>query len=393
VNRALAVLLVTVFLNIAGFSLILPLLPFYGKAFGASPFAVASLFAAYSFGSVFGEIFWGRRSDAMGRKPILVMTTAAAAVSYVAFAYAPNLPAAIAIRIVSGFFSGTFGVVQGTIADITPPAERARNMGYFGASFNLGFATGPAIGGLLATPAAGLPGFRAPIFAAAVLAAAASIWAALVLAETSPRHGVKRPAISYGEAFRYVGAHPMILRLFLIAFCGIAAFASMEAVFGMWTARNFGWSTREVGLTFLIVGGAGLLVQALLIGPLVARFGEARIIVGGLVILILATLLPPLLRMPQASVLLMAMLMVGHSLTFPNAGALVSRSTPPDRQGSVMGLNMASNAASRIVAPPFFGWVYGMSADAPYFSCALLIAAMLPVAWSVVSIRDGEARA
>src|SRR5438552_1389423 len=137
-NRALALLLVTVFLNIAGFSLILPLLPFYGKAFGASSFEVASLFAAYSFGSVFGEIFWGRRSDAMGRKPILVMTTAGAAVSYLAFAFASSFAMAIVIRIISGFFSGTFGVVQGTIADITPPAERARNMGYFGASFNLG---------------------------------------------------------------------------------------------------------------------------------------------------------------------------------------------------------------------------------------------------------------
>jgi MFS transporter, DHA1 family, tetracycline resistance protein len=390
-NRALALLLVTVFLNIAGFSLILPLLPFYGKAFGASPFAVSTLFAAYSFGSVFGEIFWGRRSDAIGRKPILVMTTGAAALSYVAFAYAPNLEIAIVIRIISGFFSGTFGVVQGAIADITPPADRARNMGYFGASFNLGFATGPAIGGLLATPAAGLPGFRAPIFAAAVLAAAASIWAALVLAETRPESGVKRPAVSYGAAFRYVGAHSLILRLFLISFCGIAAFASMEAVFGMWTARNFGWSTREVGLAFVIVGGAGLFVQAFLIGPLVARFGEARVIIGGLVILIFSTLLPPLLRMPSASVLLMAMLMAGHSLTFSNAGALVSRSTPPDRQGSVMGLNMASNAASRIIAPPFFGWVFGMSADAPYLLCALLIAAMLPVAWGVVAIRDREA--
>jgi MFS family permease len=389
-NRALALLLVTVFLNIAGFSLILPLLPFYGKVFSASPLGVTSLFAAYSFGSVFGEIFWGRRSDALGRKPVLVLTTAGAAVSYIAFAFASSLAMAIFVRIVSGFFSGTFGVIQGTIADITPPAERARNMGYFGASFNLGFATGPAIGGLLATPDAGLTGFHAPIFAAAALAAAASIWAALALKETRPRHLAKRAAIGFGEAFRYVGAHPLILRLFLIAFCGIAAFASMEAVFGMWAERNFGWTTREVGLTFLLVGGAGLLVQAFLIGPLVARFGEARIITGGLSILIISMLLQPLLRLPQASAMLMAMLMVGHSLTFPNAGALVSRATPPDRQGSVMGLNMASNAASRIVAPPLFGWIFGLSADAPYLLCALMIAATLPVAFGVVSIRDRE---
>jgi MFS family permease len=133
-----------------------------------------------------------------------------------------------------------------------------------------------------------------------------------------------------------------------------------------------------------------LLVQAFLIGPLVARFGEARIIVGGLTVLVAAMLLQPLIRLPVASVILMAALMVGHSLAFPNAGALVSRSTPASAQGSVMGLNMASNALSRIIAPPFFGWLFAVSADLPYYACALMIAAMLPVAWRVVRLRESQ---
>ena len=387
----LPLLLVTVFLNIAGFSLILPLLPFYGTEFGASSFAIACLFAAYSLGNIGGEIFWGRRSDAMGRRSVLIMTTAGAALSYVAFAFAPGLMAAILIRIVSGFFGGTLGVCQSVIADITPPESRAKNMGYFGAAFNLGFALGPAIGGLLASPEAGLAGFRAPIFAAAALAAAASLWAALALPETRAGGSGIRPAPSYGEAFAFVRSQPLLKRLFLIAFCGIAAFGSMEAIFGLWTQANFNWSAHEVGLTFLAVGGTGLLVQTLLIGPLVKRYGEARMIVGGLCLLILAIALPPILRLPIASVVLMALMMAGHSLTFPNAGALVSRTTPPDLQGSVMGLSMASNALSRIVAPPLFGLLFGISADLPYYVCALMIAAMLPVAWGVVRIRESQA--
>ena len=386
-------LLVLVFLNIAGFSLILPLLPFYGSLFGASSFGVACLFAAYSLGNVFGEIFWGRQSDRIGRKPVLIVTTCAAALTYVAFAYAPSLGVAIAIRIVSGFFSGTLGVVQGVIADITPPQDRARSMGYFGAAFNLGFATGPAIGGLLAMPELGAAGFHPPIFAAALLAAGASAWAWLALPETRPSDGQARPAPRYREAWIFVGSNSLLLRLFLIAFFGIAAFSSMEAIFGLWTERNFAWSAHEVGLTFIAVGAAGLFVQAFLLGPLVKCFGEAWIIVGGLTVLIIAILLQPIIKLPVASVVLMSLLMMGHSLAFPNAGALVSRGTPAERQGSVMGLLMASNALARIIAPPFFGWTFGQNADAPYFVCAAMIMLMLPVALSVVRTRQREALA
>ena len=383
-------LLVTVFLNIAGFSLILPLLPFYGQEFGASAFGVACLFAAYSFGNIFGEIFWGRQSDSIGRRPVLIITTACAALSYVAFAFAPTLLMAIAIRIVSGFFSGTFGVVQGMIADITPAEERARNMGYFGAAFNTGFALGPAVGGLLANSDQGLAGFYPPIFAAAIFVGLASLWSLFALPESNPHHGKKRPLPSYGEAVRYVRDDGMLLRLFIIAFCGIAAFGSMEAVFGLWTERNFGWGAREVGLAFLFVGGAGLFVQALLIGPLVKRFGEARVLIAGLFVLIIAILGIPLLRTPLAAAMLMGLLMAGHSLAFPNAGALVSRTTPPERQGSVMGLNMASNALSRIVAPPLFGFIYSLHADVPFYLCALMIAAMVPIGFAVMRLRDAQ---
>ena len=386
-NRAMPLLLTTVFLNIAGFSLILPLLPFYGTLFGASSFEVACLFAAYSLGSVFGEIHWGRRSDAIGRRPVLVLTTACAAVSYVAFAFAPNLAAAITIRIVSGFFSGTFGVVTGAIADITPQQLRAKNIGFFGAAFNLGFALGPALGGLLADTSAGLAGFHLPIFTAALLTAGASLWAFLLLPETRPQGISVRALPSFRDAISFVSSTPLLWRLFLIAFCGIGAFGSIEAVFGLWTARHFGWTAHEVGLAFVAVGAAGLCVQTLLLGPLVARFGEARVIAGGLLVLVVAIALQPIIRLPVASTLLMALLMAGHSLAFPNAGALVSRTTPPDRQGSVMGLAMASNALSRIITPPLVGWSFTRHVDLPYVLCALLITAMLPVAFAVIRLR------
>ncbi len=391
-NRALPLLLVTVFINIAGFSLILPLLPFYGRELHASPTAVTLLFSAYSFGNIFGEIYWGRLSDKIGRKRVMIGTMSCAALSYVAFAYAPTLAAALIIRIVSGFFSGTLGVAQGYIADITPPEKRAQNMGYFGAAFNLGFAFGPAIGGLLAVGNAGLAGFRPPIFAAGALAATAALWSAIALKETRDLSGPIRPQPDFGAAFGFVGSNGLLTRLFLIAFLGIAAFASMEAVFGLWTEHNFGWTAREVGLTFIAVGSAGMLVQIFLLAPLVKRYGEARVIIGALCLLASAMLLQPVFRNPVAAVALMSALMVGHSLAFPNAGALVSRATPPDTQGSVMGLLMASNALARIVAPPAFGLVYArISPDAPYLLGALMISGAVFIAFQVKRIRDQAA--
>lgn len=391
-DRRLPPLLVAVFINIAGFSLILPLLPFYGQVFSAGPVGIALLFAAYSFGNVFGEIYWGRQSDRWGRRKVLVTTTLLAGLSYLAFAYAPGLWAAIAIRIVSGFFSGTLSVAQGFIADVSPPERRARTMGYFGAAFSLGFAFGPVLGGVFAGEAAAAASFRLPIFLAGGLSLLASLWCFLVLRDAVPPRGRRAPLPRYSQALRFVSGEPLLARLFVISFFGIAAFASMEAIYGLWSEANFGWSARDLGFAFVAIGGGGLFAQLVLIGPLVARYGEARVIVMGLALLVLAMLLQPILRLPIAGVALMGLLMSGHSLAFPSAGALLSRNTPPERQGSTMGLLMASNAVGRILAPPLFGLLYQFSPDAPWYAGAAMIACVGIVAWQAVRILDARGR-
>lgn len=386
-DRRLPPLLVAVFINIAGFSLILPLLPFYGQVFAAGPFEIALLFAAYSFGNVFGEIYWGRQSDVWGRRKVLAVTTFFAALSYVAFAYAPTLWAAIGIRVVSGFFSGTLSVAQGFIADVSAPERRAKTMGYFGAAFSLGFVFGPAIGGIFAGEEIAAASFRLPIFIAGGLSLLASIWCLAALRDAVPPKGKGAPLPAYSEAFRFVGGQPLLLRLFVISFFGIAMFASMEAIYGLWSEENFGWSANDLGFAFLAIGGGGLFAQLVLIGPLVARYGEARVIVMGLLLLAVSMLLQPLIRMPISGVALMGLLMVGHSLAFPSAGALLSRNIPPDRQGGTMGLLMASNAVGRILAPPLFGLIYAeVGHDAPWYVGAVVIAVVALLALQAVRL-------
>lgn len=387
----LAPLLVAVFINIAGFSLILPLLPFYGQTFGADPFEIGLLFAAYSLGNVFGEIHWGRQSDRMGRRRVLVITTFVAGLTYFAFAWAPGLWAAIAIRIASGFFSGTLSVCQGFIADISPPERRARTMGYFGAAFSLGFAFGPVLGGLLAGDGMAAQSFRVPIYAAGVLSLLASAWCALVLRDAVQPAGSSRDLPSYGDAWRFVSREPLLVRLFVISFFGIACFASMEAVYGLWSEANFGWSARDLGLAFLAIGSGGLFAQLVLIGPLVARLGEARVIMIGLALLAASMVLQPVIRLPVSAVLLMGLLMTGHSLAFPSSGALLSRNTPPERQGSTMGLMMASNAVGRIAVPPLFGLMYHrLGQDAPWYVGAAMIGLVMVVAWQAVRLLETQ---
>ncbi|WP_305096244.1 MFS transporter [Croceibacterium aestuarii] len=379
-------LMFAVFVNIAGFSLILPLLPFYGTLFGAGPFEVALLFAAYSLGNVFGEIYWGRQSDKHGRRAVLILTTAGAALTYVAFAFAPGLWIAIAIRVVNGFFGGTLSVAQGFLADASPPEKRAKAMGLFGSSFSLGFAFGPVIGGLLAGAGDSLTDFRAPILAAAGLCAITSIWSFAVLRNAKEPLGRAAPLPRYSEGLHYVTTHPMLLRLFVISFFGIAAFASMEAVYGLWSEANFGWTARDLGFAFIAIGMGGLIIQLFFLQPLVTRFGERRVIALGLGTLAASMLLQPILREPYAAVALMGLLMMGHSLAFPTAGALTSRTVPVDRQGSVMGFLMASNAFARIVAPPTFGLVYELGHDLPWYAGAAMIALIVPLALQLSSL-------
>jgi len=391
VDKRIPPLMVAVFMNIAGFSLILPLLPFYGQVFDAQPWQIALLFAAYSLGNVFGEIHWGRQSDNWGRRKVLVLTTGIAALTYVAFAFAPSLWAAIAIRVVSGFFSGTLSVAQGFIADVSPPETRAKTMGYFGAAFSLGFAFGPVLGGLFAGEEVAAASFRLPILIAGGLSLLASLWCFLVLKDAVPPKGKGAPLPKYSEAFTFVTAQPLLARLFVISFCGISMFASMEAIYGLWSEANFGWSAKELGFAFLAIGSGGLLAQLVLIGPLVARYGEARVIVIGLCLLVASMLLQPIIRTPVSGVLLMGVLMTGHSLAFPAAGALLSRNTPPERQGSTMGLLMASNAIGRIIMPPLFGLIFGRIAqDAPWYVGAVVIALVILVALSAVRLLDSQ---
>lgn len=382
-SKALYVLLAVVFVNIAGFGVIIPLLPFYAKSFGAPDWQVFVLFACYSVGNFFAEPLWGRLSDRIGRRPVLMITIFGNALTYVMLAFAPNLWMACLIRLTGGVLTGNISTIQGYMADVTPPDRRAGQLGLMGAAFSLGFMTGPSIGGLLARADQGTAGFRPPLFFAACLALAAGIGITLFVRET--RH-VHKDAPKRGrlEGLGDAMAHPVIWRTLLVTLISMAGFAGMEATFGLWAEAKFGWGPKQIGFCFFAIAITATFAQGLLTGWLARRIGETATVMIGLSLILLGFGAQPLVQTWPLAVCGMITVALGQSLAFPNIGAIISKSSSPERQGEMMGLNTAAGALARIIGPLMAAPLFmNFGPSAPFAVASGLCVPALLMAWQV----------
>ncbi|KAK0332730.1 hypothetical protein LTR94_023746 [Friedmanniomyces endolithicus] len=402
---ALAVLFAVVFINLVGFGLVVPLLPFFAQSLKAEAWQITLMFSAYSLGQFFAEPFWGRLSDRVGRKPVLLVTLVANALGYLMLAFVPNIWLAIAVRLFTGLGAGNISTVQGYVADVTPPEQRAGRMGLIGAAFGLGFIVGPGLGGLLTQPQLGRLGYQLPIFLAAALAALAAVGVMVFLRESRAKADptAARPAFLAG--LKDARTNPVVSRVLVVTLIYMAGFSAMESVFGLWSESRYAWGAREVGLSFMIVGVISVLNQGFLAGRLARRFGEARVLAAGMLLfgssLVLQVLAPvawfPATRLELGGLslpvvqgwvipLVMAVGACGMSLAMPNISAMISRASPPDRQGAMLGLNMASSSVARIFGPMVAGGLFsGLGHDWPF-----LIGALLTVPAAVMALNAGR---
>jgi MFS family permease len=383
IDPALATLFAVVFVNMAGFGLVIPLLPFFAKSLNAPEWQITLMFSAYSLGQFFAEPFWGRLSDRIGRKPVLLMTTAANIAGYAVLAFAPSIWWAIAIRLFTGLGAGNISTIQGYIADITPPEKRAGRMGVVGAAFGLGFIVGPGVGGLLTREGVGPVGYQIPLFAASGLAAMAALGVLLFLRESRARADPATPRPGRFAALNEARAHPVISRVLLVTLIYMGAFSGMESTFALWARERFDWGAREVGWTFMAIGVVSVICQGLVVGRLTRRFGEPRVLVFGVATfglsLLLQTLAPTQWFVPVFS----GVGMFGMAMTMPCIGAIISRTTPPDRQGGMLGLNMATGSLARIAGPIAAGAAFsGLGHDWPFWIGAMLCVFAALAAWN-----------
>jgi len=390
---ALYTLLSVMFINMLGFGVIVPFLPFYAASFHAAPWQIGLVFSAYSMGSFFGEPFWGRLSDRVGRKPILISTVACNCLCYGALAFAPNVWAAIAIRVVGGMAAGNGSVVQGYIADVTPVQYRAGRMARLGAAYNLGFILGPFVGGVLAKPSAGTAGYHLPLLLSSALCLCSAIGIALVVKESRARRQHEGRQPSRWVMFGYAAKHPVVGRLMLLTFSVGVAFTAIESTFALWAQARFGWVPRDIGLCFGITGAVSACCQFMLTGPLSRRFGEGTMLAVGMAGTVICTALQPFSDGRVLTVGLMALMALSQSVAFPNSGALLSRSVDPDHQGQIMGLNNATGALARVVGPQCGLGLLGLSINAAFYFGAAIVAPAIFLALGAgkASQRDSPA--
>jgi len=372
-GSALTILLTVMFVNMIGFGIIVPLLPFYSETFHAASWQVALIFSAYSVGAFFGEPFWGRLSDRLGRKPVLILTVCGNCVCYLALAFAPGIGTAFLVRFLGGIASGNNSVVQSYLADVTHENERSGRMAWVTASYNVGFIVGPAVGGWLANPAAGTAGFRTPLFVAAALSALCVTGLALLVKESrGQRHETAQT--QYARAYHELMRHPVIARLLLVTLLSGSAFSGVESMFGLWAQSRFAWGPHQVGDTFAIAALVAAFCQIVAVGPLSRRFGAARLLAVGMAMTAASVLLLTLAQNGPIAIGLIAVAAFGQAIAWPNVAALISRNSDVHEQGACLGLNNASAALSRLTGPLTLGLAFSLiGINAPFWLAALLV--------------------
>lgn len=383
----LLIVLFTIFLDLLGFGIVIPLLPFFAKDLGASPIEVGLLMTAYSGMQFLFSPLWGRLSDRVGRRPILLVSIAANCLAMLLFAASSTLTLFFLARAFAGMANANIGTAQAYVADIMPGEDRAKGMGLVGAAIGMGFVLGPALGGLLAPL-----GNTAPALAAAALSALNLVLALLLLPESlapEAREAARARRSSRLRTFIAALDHPLLPLLFLLFFLLTVAFSQMEATFALFTEARFEYGTAENGYLFAFIGVALALVQGGLVGPLRRVLGEAAMLLGGTVLLSAGLLW--LAQVQGIAGLLGAcvLLAIGHGISNPALSTLVSRQAAEHAQGQVLGVNQSMASLARVVGPILGGLAFEKGSEfAPFLSSAAIVAIGALVALRVFRRRE-----
>ena len=349
----LFVLFLTVFIDLIGFGIVIPILPLYAEHFHASPVAIGWLTGIYSGMQIIFTPILGKLSDRFGRRPVLFVSIVGTAVGFALMGLAHSLTLLFVARILAGITGGNIAIPQAYIADVTAPEKRSRAMGMIGAAFGLGFTFGPLIGGVMSRIS-----YSAPFFFSAGLAAINAALVYLILPESlSPAHRVRRrEKAGMMDVFRH-GRGGMFTIVLATYFFLIAGFSIMTTLFALFTEKRFGYDAQANGYMFGFVGIVSVIVQGGLIGRLIKMFGEVALARAGMILTTLSLAFLPASNSLLALLLVSAGLAAGSGFASPPLSGLASQMIEPAWQGRALGLLQSAGSTARLLGPLLGGWL------------------------------------
>lgn len=388
-KRQLGILFLTLLIVMVGFGIILPIMPFYAQSMGASATHLGLLFATFSLMQFIFSPWWGRYSDRIGRRPVLLLGLVGMALSFVLLGLAQALWMLFAARLLGGLLSSAvLPTAMAYVADSTDHRQRGQSMGLMGAAMGMGLIFGPAIGGFLGelSPAV-------PFFAASGLTLLVAGFAVLFLPESlgvgarqEARAARERQGTAHGQLLHALRS-PVGLVL-VLAFVNQFAFAILFGTFALFGEAKFGFGEAQIGALFVAVGLVGAIGQGLLVGPTIRRWGEARVTQAGFLLSGIGFLGILLAYDLTSLIALTSLLGLGSSLLGPALTSLISKRTSPDEQGMMMGVLNSYQSLGRIIGPLLGGLVFDLLGyEYPYVLAGLLFLLTWLVSGALLSSR------
>lgn len=373
-NTPLYTLLLTIFIDLVGFSIIIPILPVYSKEIGASNIMVGVIAGSYALMNFLFSPIWGNLSDRIGRKPVILISLFITACSYLLFAFSKTLALLLISRVIAGIGSANFGAAQAYITDITKPEDRARAFGYVGAAFGLGFIIGPVIGGLIlkfwGVSAIGYITMALYLF---------NLMLAMVILKESHKDKQKgkplfqNPLISVKEGLET----PILGKLMFISLLFITAFSMMQITISVFWFEKYALSKSQISGMFAFIGLMSVIVQGFFVEKLNRKFGEKKLLVMGSLFMAAGLYIIPTAPYETGfyvvECIAIILIALANGCLTPSINSLISKNANPNEQGKILGVSMSVGSLGRVIGPYLGGFLYGMAMFMPYFIGALIM--------------------
>jgi multidrug resistance protein len=386
--KKLWVLMVTAVIDMIGFALIVPLLPFYATEFGADAFTVGLLMASFAVGTMVTAPLWGRISDRFGRKPVLMAAQLMSAVAFLFFAFADDIWLLFLCRFLQGVGGGSIGAVSAWVGDSVRPEERAQALGWITAATSAGVMLGPAIGSLTVGISRHAPGLIAAALCGVNLL---FTWRWLTESRSEATREAAKTKKPVGGQVLAVVTHPArpIHSLIWIYTAGMMAFMAQGSVMALYLAHRFAVTEKTVGYFYVAIGLVSLVMRGLILGPMVRAYGEVRVLRLGAVSLGLGMVGVTLAPNLPIFIAFMALVPTGTALLFPCTTSLITRFAPPDAVGQTVGVQQSFGGLSRLLAPIWAGASF--QAIGPRWPFWIGGALVLATAAFALRLKPGEA--